>query len=62
MLYDFASAFPSMAHAWLLSGLEAIEIWESFLTGIANLYKGNGAHAVSEGPMQHLFPILSVFL
>ena len=59
LLYDFASAFPSVAHAWLFCVLEAIEIREAFLSGIPNLYKGNEAYAVSEGLMQHLFPILS---
>ena len=58
-LYDFASVFQSVAHAWLFCLLEAIEIWDAFVTGIRSSYKGKEAYAVSEGLMQYLFPILS---
>ena len=49
LLYDFASAFPGVAHAWLFCVLEAIDIWDAFLTGFTNSYKGNEAYTVFEG-------------
>lgn len=62
LLYGFASASPSVAHAWLFCVLEAIEIWQAFLNGIKKWYQGNVAYAVSEGLMYHLFPILTSVL
>ena len=59
LLWDFASAFPSVAHAWLFSVLEAIKLWRGFITGIRNLYAGNKAFGQSGGFMIFMFMIVS---
>ena len=58
LLHDFASAFLSMAHAWLSPVLEATEIWESSPTGIENLYMGD-KHMLSLMALCNMLPILS---
>jgi len=59
VLFDFASAFPSVAHAWLFAVLEAIRLWPAFLRAIRNLYKGNLAYGRLSGLLRFLFPILA---
>jgi len=59
VLFDFASAFPSVAHAWLFCVLEAVELWSGFITAIKNLYKGNEAFGMCGGLLMHMFSILS---
>ena len=59
LLWDFASAFPSVAHAWLFSVLDAIKLWRGFVTGIRNLYSGNKAYGQSGGVMVFMFMIVS---
>ena len=59
LLWDFASAFPSVAHAWLFCVLDAIKLWKGFVTGIRSLYIGNEAFGQSGGVMSFLFIIVS---
>lgn len=40
LLYDLASAFPSVVRTWLLCILTAMRIWTSHSGGSSNLYKG----------------------
>jgi len=62
VLYDFASAFPSVGHEWLLLVMEAIKIWRAFLCAIKCLYADNHAYADDGGMIIYLFPILSGIL
>ena len=59
ILWDYASAFPSVAHAWLFCVLEAVKLWSGFITGIKNLYTGNMAYGQAGGILLFLFEILS---
>jgi hypothetical protein len=59
ILFDYASAFPSVAHAWLFAVLAAIELWPGFIRAIKNLYRGNEAYGMAGGIMAHMFSILS---
>jgi len=59
VLFDFASAFPSVAHAWLFCVLEAVKLWSGFIRAIKNLYKGNEAFGMCGGILLHMFSILS---
>ena len=58
-LWDFASAFPSVAHAWLFAVLKAVQLWRGFITGIKKLYSGNKAYCHAGGVLVFLFDILS---
>jgi hypothetical protein len=62
VLYDFASAFPSVAHAWLFAVLRAIRLWSAYLKAIRRLYTGNKAYASKGGILVFMFPILSGIL
>jgi hypothetical protein len=59
VLFDFASAFPSVAHAWLFCVLDAVRLWPAFVRAIKNLYKGNEAFCITGGVLMHMFSILS---
>ena len=58
VLYDFASAFPSVAHAWLFCVLRAIRLWPGFYTAIHRLYQDNHTYASDGGFLIYMFPIL----
>ena len=62
VLYDSASDFPSVGHAWLFLVLEAIKIWPAFLCAIRCLYADNHAYADDGGLIIYLFAILSGIL
>ncbi len=48
-LFDFAAAFPSVAHLWLFMVLSALKIPNYLMNAIKKLYDGNRAFAFAEG-------------
>jgi hypothetical protein len=59
VLFDFAAAFPSVAHAWMFLVLRGIKLWGGYITGIEGLYTGNKAYGCSGGFVVFLFWILA---
>ena len=59
LLFDYAAAFPSVAHAWLFLVLDAIKLWRGFRTAIKRLYKGNRAFGECNGLLSFMFEILT---
>ena len=48
-MWDFASAFSSVAHACLFCVLDPTKLWRGFIIGRGNLYIGNRAFGQSGG-------------
>ena len=57
--WDFAAAFPSVAHAWLFLVLEARGVPDGFLAVIVAMYDMVCAFAVADGCTTFLFWILT---
>ena len=49
VMFDFAAAFPSVAHAWLSAVLDAISIAGGLMNAIRKLHKGNKGYGSSKG-------------
>ena len=49
VLFDYAAAFPSVAHCWLFAVLKGIKIWSGFMRAIKRLYQGNEAYIDTGG-------------
>ena len=58
-LYDFASAFPSVAHAWLFAVLVCIRVPKGALNVFEALYKDCDAYWCGGGVEYWLFKIIS---
>ena len=59
ILFDYASAFPSVSHQWIRSILHKIRIPSGFLNAFNSLYNGNESYAFSGGKFQWIFSIKS---
>jgi len=59
VLFDFAAAFPSVAHAWLRAVLVAIKVPTGLLNVFDGLYHTNTAFWNIDGQTRFLFHILS---
>ena len=62
VLYDFASTFPSVGHAWLLLVLETIEQETAYFCAIQCLYEENHAYVDNGALLTCLFPHVSGIL
>jgi len=59
VLFDFAAAFPSVAHAWIFTVLRGIKLWGGYISGIKGLYTSNKAYGYSGGFVVFLFWIVA---
>ena len=57
--YDFAAAFPSIAHAWIFLALEARRFPAWFVNAMKGIYHKAAAYANSGGELTFLFEFLS---
>jgi len=57
VLFDFAAAFPSVAHAWLRAVLSAVLIPQGVLNAFNVLYDRNQAFGVIDGLVMWLFEV-----
>ena len=57
--FDFAAAFPSVAHAWMWAVLHILLIPDGLLNAIKTLYKDNRVFCNIGGAAQFMFMILS---
>ena len=59
LLFDFASAFPSVRQAWLMLVLTVLKVPQGILNFVRALYKGNKAFLRSGGFEIFLFEVIS---
>ena len=62
VLFDFAAAFPSMAHAFIFISLKYYEVPDGMYNFFMALYKGNKLYAMFGGVRHFLYDILSGIL
>ncbi len=59
VFFDFAAAFPSLAHDFLSDVLEHLQLPRQFRAFVANLYLGNGCRIAAAGDNHDGFSIRS---
>ena len=59
LLFDFASAFPSVRQAWLMLVLTVLKVPQGILNFIGSLYRGNQAYLRTGGFELFLFEVIS---
>jgi len=59
VLFDFAAAFPSVAHAWLFLCLQAARLPQLIINYVLALYTANVGYILVEGQLQFFFNFLS---
>ena len=57
--FDYAAAFPSVAHAWLLAVLQHSSVPRGFFNAIKTLYSGTKGFCNIGGISQFVFMVLS---
>ena len=55
IMFDYAAAFPSVAHAWMFAILHYIKIPKGFLNAVKAMYKNNQAYTSIAGIMTWIF-------
>ena len=56
-LFDYAAAFPSVAHAWILAVLETIKVPRGVLNCFRALYDGNQGYTSIGGLITWIFEV-----
>ena len=56
-LFDYAAAFPSVSHAWLLAVLHKIKIPKGVLNALHALYEGNEGYSNIGGLITWIFSV-----
>jgi hypothetical protein len=59
VFFDFAAAFPSLAHDFLMDVMEHLQLPRQFRSFVANLYFGNGCRIAAAGASHEGFSIRS---
>ena len=57
MFFDFAAAFPSLAHEFMMAVLEFLDLPQTFCAFVANLYRGNSCKLSAAGDLHAVFGI-----
>jgi hypothetical protein len=57
VFFDFAAAFPSLAHEYMLDILESLHLPLEFRRFVSNLYFGNGCKFATAGGLHEGFSI-----
>lgn len=57
--WDFAAAFPSIAHAWIWIAVRGANIPKGFIHVLKGIYFMNAAYGTNEGGFTFMFWILS---
>ena len=57
VFFDFAAAFPSLAHEYMLDVLRSLQLPAQVVAFIANLYTGNGCRIAAAGSLHEGFSI-----
>ena len=62
VLYDCATSFPSVGHAWLLLVLKCIKRWDAYYCAIRRTYENNHVYIDNAGFLISLFRLFFAIL